>query len=85
MAEPGHPKVQALNGTVQPLDGTSTGAQQHTNMALPSRPKIAVTSPNDTTPPPGQTLTGKQEHCKLDTSCLSVGLPMRSQSNPLEI
>ena len=85
MAEPGHPEVKALNGTVQPLDGTSTAAEQQTSTALPSRAKNSVQSPNDTALRPGQTLTGKQEHCKLDLSCLNVGLPTRSESNPLEI
>ncbi|KAL8786424.1 MAG: hypothetical protein Q9195_008223 [Heterodermia aff. obscurata] len=62
MAEPALPKVKPLNGTVQPLDGISTAAEQQTNQALPSRAKNSVLSPNDTAPPPGQTLTGKQEH-----------------------
>lgn len=84
MAEPGHPKVKAHSGNVPPLDGTSTAADQQT-ITLPLRAKNAVLSPNDAAPPPGQTLTGKQEHCKLDISCLNVGLPMMSESNPSEI
>ena len=84
MAEPGHPKAKPLNGTVSPLDG-STVADQPTVTTLPLRAKDGVLSPTDAAPPPGQTLTGKQEHCKLDISCLNAGLPVKSKSNPLEI
>ena len=84
MAEPTHPKAKPLNGTVPPLDG-STVADQPNMTALPLRAKDDVLSLNDAAPPPGQTLTGKQEHCKLDMSCLNAGLPARSKSNPLEI
>ena len=59
------PKVKALDGTIQPLNGSDAIVEQQTSTALPSRTKNDIMSPNDTAPPPGHALTGKQEHCKL--------------------
>ena len=65
MAEPRHPtQVQFLDGTVQNLPRNAT--------TLPSRPsKETSSSSKDSVPPPGSSLTGKQEHCK--TSFLPSG------------
>ena len=58
MAEPRHPtQVQSLDGTVQNLPQNA--------ITLPSRPlKETSSSSKDSVPPPGSSLTGKQEHCK---------------------
>lgn len=65
MAEPRHPtQVQSLNGPVQNLSQNA--------ISLPSRPsKGTSSSSKDSVPPPGSSLTGKQEHCK--TSSLPSG------------
>lgn len=65
MAEPNNPKIKALDGTIHPLEGSKAIVEQQTSTALPSRAKNDIMSPNDTAPPPGHALTGKQEHCKL--------------------
>ena len=58
MEEPRHPKQ------VQPLDGTVQNLPQNA-ISLPSRPsKETSSSSKDSVPPPGSSLTGKQEHCK---------------------
>ena len=56
--------VKELDGAIQDLNsGSSPVSQSQKDMSLPSRPKNeASTSSNDSVPPPGQTLTGKQEH-----------------------
>ncbi|KAG6999206.1 hypothetical protein G7Y79_00036g071620 [Physcia stellaris] len=56
------PKVKALDGTIQPLNGGDAIVEQQSSTALPSRSKNDIMSPNDTAPPPGHALTGKQEH-----------------------
>ena len=57
MAEPRHPtQVQFRDGTVQSLPQNA--------VSLPSRPsKEMSSSSKDSVPPPGSSLTGKQEHC----------------------
>lgn len=63
-------KVKSLDGSVsEPIsDGLSTQTSNHE--ALPSRPKEAKD-----TPPPGHTLTGKQEHCMRGHSSGMHGTP----------
>ena len=65
MAQPAPPKVKALDGTVQPLACNGAVPEQQSSITLPSRTKDGIVSLNGAGPPPGQTLTGKQEHCKL--------------------
>ena len=52
------------DGTVKGLSPSSSPyAQRQKNMSLPSRAKYEASAPPKTSvPPPGQTLTGKQEH-----------------------
>ena len=55
MAEPRQP--ESLDGTVQILSQNA--------ISLPSRSsKETSSSSKDSVPPPGSSLTGKQEHCK---------------------
>ena len=56
--------VKELDEAIQDLDtGSNHVTQRQNDVSLPSRPKNeASTSSKDSVPPPGQTLTGKQEH-----------------------
>ena len=54
-------KVKGLDGSVSDPVGNDLTTQSSTREALPYRPKE-----EKDVPPPGQTLTGKQEHCKYD-------------------
>ena len=56
--------IKHLDGTVQDITvGPGSVASRKNHVSLPSRPNIeASKSSKDSVPPPGQTLTGKQEH-----------------------
>lgn len=56
--------MKSLDGTIQDLNvGPNHVSQRQNNLPLPSRPKNeANLKSKDSEPPPGQTLTGKQEH-----------------------
>ena len=53
-----------VHGAIQDIDtDADQTTQSQKDVSLPSRPKNeASTSPKDSVPPPGHTLTGKQEH-----------------------
>ena len=64
-ASPQQTHVKALDGTVQPIQPATVPGAYENGVALPSRPKITPPdSSGDSIPPPGATLTGKQEHCR---------------------
>lgn len=56
--------IKHLDGTIQDLNvSPSSVTRRQNDVSLPSRPNVeASKSSKDSVPPPGQTLTGKQEH-----------------------
>ncbi len=58
-------QIKSLDGSVHTIaDEPSTATQAQTETSLPIRSKIEQSLPTkDPVLPPGQTLTGKQEHC----------------------
>ena len=66
MADPLKPStIKSLDGTLQTIaNGVSKPTQPQADVSLPSRLlKQTSASSKDSVPPPGATLTGKQEHC----------------------
>jgi len=67
---PQHAQGKALDGTIQPMNGAPVLGDSGNTMSLPSRPKpTGPLSSQDSIPPSGATLTGKQEHCKVLHCC----------------
>ena len=63
----GQPQLKALDGSVGAVNGTAAPSGAAADTQLPSRPKLdGMPSSKSSIPPPGSTLTGKQEHCKTD-------------------
>lgn len=60
--------VKALDGSIQQIGvGTDSITKPKIETPLPLRPNRGISaSVKDTVPPPGQQLTGKQEHCNYD-------------------
>ncbi len=60
-------KIKALDGTIKTIDnGVTKPSPVGSGVSLASRPKDSTAAlRKDSVPPPGQTLTGKQEHCML--------------------
>ena len=80
--------VKALDGSVHEVNGGITSnshpmANASLTQGLPSRPKPPSTGSSTlSAPPPGQLLTGKQEHCKpaKQLSSLSYSYIRRSEA-----
>ena len=66
MAEAASPmQIKSLDGTVQATADVSTEPlQSQSKNGLPAGQKVNASLPSESQqPPPGQALTGKQEHC----------------------
>lgn len=62
---PQQAQIPAVDGTVHSMNGAPIPGNSGNNADLPSRPKpTGPAASKDSIPPPGATLTGKQEHCK---------------------
>ncbi len=65
MAEVEEPMLKSLDGTVQSLHlGANQVTKPEAEMELSPQSQQAISAySKDSIPPPGQQLTGKQEHC----------------------
>lgn len=76
--------VKSLDGTVKQADaGPNSVSKPQSETPLPLRPRNGFgVSSEDSVPPPGQQLTGKQEHCELGPS---VGQSRNTEADIIQI